>query len=125
MKTVLLLTVWWATLVSLAATAWRINRLSSRISPRQTRLTAWRKIKFWLTTHRDCSWCKRRIHTAPFPRPYELTRGFLVPAVTHTICPKCLASVVRELKKPTDLRVERAMHETRRKVLEKILNHAV
>jgi hypothetical protein len=120
MKTVLLLTVWWATLVSLAAIAW-----SPGGRPPKGGASKWRKIKFWLTTHRDCGWCKRRIHTAPFPRPYELTRGFLVPAVTHTICPKCLASVVRELKKPTDLRVERAMHETRRKVLEKILNHAV
>lgn len=41
----------------------------------------WRATRAWLTVHRQCSWCTKHVHYAPFGS-YAWT--------THTICPSCL-----------------------------------
>ncbi|SRR6266550_328379 len=129
MRATLILSLCWGTLIVLAAV---IGKAGATIANSKSRIAKpWRaatigKILFWLTCHVDCAWCKRRVHRAIWPRPYHLAGGIVAPAISHTICPKCLAKVVTELSpsgQPVEIE-EREMHATRRSILGKILQHA-
>ena len=126
MKALLSLCGWWGFLICLAALTadgrWQMAKAAvikgkSKIS----------KVWFWLTVHRDCSWCKTRVHRAIWPRAKEIAPGVFA-GVTHTICPGCMAKVLAETGTTwkSSLPVEgRAMNETRRSIMRKILKHAV
>lgn len=57
-------------------------------------VSAWHRIKFWLTVHVDCSWCKRRTHRAPLAFVNRSPAG----KISHGMCERCYKNFTRTLR---------------------------